>query len=252
MQYLKNKYKIDFEKNCRQDCINSDTGLQTTLPIDHLFSCDEINKHIRETVNESMLDYKKSRFRELFHSITINAERETEEIVGYLTNSINGFYISPVEYIWLKNVISIVEHLPICVTIASARKEFFGFPLIYVNKQFETTTEYRRKDIIGKNCKFLQPSIPLPDEEIQHRIIKQSIKSGLPTSVIITNVKKGGNAFHNLISLQSINDKDGNYLYNLGIQLEITATLINKEDIQNIIDLMQILAKVKINVISPT
>jgi PAS domain S-box-containing protein len=31
-----------------------------------------------------------------------------------------------------------------------------GLPLIYVNGEFEKLTGYEKKEIIGKNCKFLQ------------------------------------------------------------------------------------------------
>jgi len=156
------------------------------------------------------------------------------------------FSIIPLhELQWLHKVISITENIPICITISPARKEAFGFPLIYVNKQFEKTTGYNRDEIIGKNCKFLQPEEPIQEEETQYKLIKKCLETGIPTSVIITNVKKSNIPFHNLISLKSVIDEDGNYLYSIGIQTEITAEPINKIDMQNVVDLINILSKIK-------
>lgn len=246
MEYLKNKFKIDFEKKCRR----GNGGVQNIVSLDHMHNCENIFTDISVLIDAATLDAKKRRFKNLFQLTSIDAERETQEVLDCVQIYINDFYISPIEYIWLKNVISITENVPICITIAPARKRFFGFPLIYANKQFEKTTEYRRKDIIGKNCKFLQPKIPLIEDETQHKILKRSIELGIPASVIITNVKKSGELFYNLISLKPVTDKDGIYLYNIGIQTELTRNSISDADVQNIADLMHILSNVKINVIS--
>ena len=57
---------------------------------------------------------------------------------------------------WLKSLLASIESLPVCVSLAAASKDLRGFPLIYVNESFETTTGYDREEIIGQNCKFLQ------------------------------------------------------------------------------------------------
>lgn len=248
MEYLKNEYKIDFEKKCKEDGIQHGTVLRNILLVKTLFCCDNIEKNISDFIDEKSLEIKKMKIREQFALISINAEDETEKIVGYVKNSIGHFVISPIEYIWLKNVISITEEIPVCVTIASARKEYFGFPLIYVNKQFEKTTEYNRKDILGKNCRFLQPPGFLHKEESQHELLKRSVRLGIPLSIIITNMKKSGALFYNLITLNPIKDRGGNYLYCIGIQTELTGHSIQTKDMENIIDLMNILSRVRVNI----
>jgi PAS domain S-box-containing protein len=37
-----------------------------------------------------------------------------------------------------------------------------GFPLVYVNAEFERVTGYPREEIIGQNCRFLQVSLSAP------------------------------------------------------------------------------------------
>ena len=57
---------------------------------------------------------------------------------------------------WLMQLVGCFEDMPVCISVASACKDFPGFPLCYVNKCFENNTGYNRAEIIGQNCKFLQ------------------------------------------------------------------------------------------------
>ncbi|KAJ1406442.1 hypothetical protein B484DRAFT_354062, partial [Ochromonadaceae sp. CCMP2298] len=57
-----------------------------------------------------------------------------------------------------------------------------GFPLVYVNKRFETTTGYSREEIVGKNCKFLQSD---KSEPSQIKKLSRSLKSAKPVKVRI-------------------------------------------------------------------
>lgn len=57
---------------------------------------------------------------------------------------------------WIVELLESVDNLPICVSIATARKMQQGFPLIYVNRFFEVSTGYSRAEILGENCRFLQ------------------------------------------------------------------------------------------------
>ena len=65
---------------------------------------------------------------------------------------------------WLQSLLASVEDLPLCVTLATARKERWGFPLVYVNRAFETVTQYSRDEIVGMNCNFLQTGKSEPEQ----------------------------------------------------------------------------------------
>jgi hypothetical protein len=51
---------------------------------------------------------------------------------------------------WLSGLLSSIESLPVCVSLAAASRTMRGFPLLYVNAAFETTTGYERSEILGQ------------------------------------------------------------------------------------------------------
>lgn len=127
------------------------------------------------------------------------------------------------DQLWLTELLSSVEFLPLCISVASARKGEKGFPLIYVNKFFETTTGYSREQILGQNCKFLQRG-PKPGQVAQPSSVarlRANLHDGKPVKVAITNYRKDGSPFMNLLALKPIFDSNGEYAFVVGIQFDI-------------------------------
>ena len=127
------------------------------------------------------------------------------------------------DQLWLTELLSSVEFLPLCVSVASARKGEKGFPLIYVNKFFETTTGYSREQILGQNCKFLQKG-PNPGQVAQPSSVarmRSNLHDGKPVKVVVTNYRKDGSPFMNLLALKPIFDSNGEYAFVVGIQFDI-------------------------------
>ncbi len=208
--------------------------------------CEQLNTNLNlvlsKDLNKELIREKEDRLNKLFGPInqedsTINEFTEIfkEPERNYLYSHLNCDDLK-----WFNRMITIVENLSLCVTIANAKKNILGFPLLYVNKYFEKMTGYRREDIIGKNCNFLQPDEPPRKEELQYVLMKNSLEVSKPVSVIITNYKVDGTPFKNLIALKPVSDRYGNYIFVIGIQTEVTEEL-NLTDIKNVIDLIDIL-----------
>lgn len=208
--------------------------------------CEQLNTNLNlvlsKDLNRELIREKEARLNELFGAVA-SEESTIHEFTEIFKEPERDYLYKHLSYDdlkWFNRMVTTVENLPICVTISNAKKNILGFPLLYVNKQFEKITRYNRADIVGKNCNFLQPDEPPRKEELQYVLMKNSLEVSKPVSVIITNYKADGTPFKNLIALKPVTDRYGNYIFVIGIQTEVTEEL-NLTDIKNVIDLIDIL-----------
>eukprot|EP01036_Dinobryon_divergens_P035047 gene35047-45369_t len=137
-----------------------------------------------------------------------------------------------------RNIFATVEDLRLCVSIATARGDRRGFPLIYVNKAFEQTTGYLRSDIVGHNCRFLQSE---NTEKDQLLAMTEALAAAQPVKVVLTNRRKNGDEFLNFLSMKPVFDKNGVYSYVLGVQYDFSRTDLQIQDVKLVDDLLSIL-----------
>jgi PAS domain S-box-containing protein len=120
---------------------------------------------------------------------------------------------------WLAALLAAVEALPLAFSLATARRDRRGFPLMYVNKQFEKLTGYSRSDVLGRNCNFLQ----CPEsEKSQLNTLTDALKSERPARVILTNITRDNRLFKNLIVVKPVFDERRIYSYVMAIQMDVT------------------------------
>ena len=92
-------------------------------------------------------------------------------------------------------------------------------PIIYCNSAFEKITGYSRKEILGKNCRFLQGTDSDPVALSQ---IRQAIKSETNCLVVLKNYHKNATPFWNELAISPVKDNDGRVTNFIGIQTDIT------------------------------
>ena len=110
---------------------------------------------------------------------------------------------------WLRAMLSSLESLPVCISIAAASESVRGFPLLYVNAAFEDATGYCRSEIIGQNCRFLQTGKrngEIAEKESTDKLTS-ALKDAQIVRVAITNYKKDGTPFRNLLAMKPIMDE---------------------------------------------
>ena len=92
-------------------------------------------------------------------------------------------------------------------------------PLIMVNREFVRLSGYSKGEIIGANCRFLQG----PESEIDKmRELTHSIRHKKDCHLELTNYRKNGELFENLLTMRYINDSLGRRRFCVGLQLDLT------------------------------
>jgi PAS domain S-box-containing protein len=117
---------------------------------------------------------------------------------------------------WLNTFVASAESFPACIVISDMTIP--GAPMVFVNSEFCRTTGYSREESTGRNCRFLQG----PDTEPEAiQVIRNTLSKGQDCHVKLTNYKKDGQLFQNLLSMKPVFDADNIYRYVIGVQFEI-------------------------------
>lgn len=109
-----------------------------------------------------------------------------------------------------------LARLPLALVLSNPRLE--DNPLIFANEAFEELTGYRRRDVVGKNCRFLQGEQTEPEGVGE---LRRAIEAGDDVSVEITNYRADGTPFRNHVSISPIRDDAGKIALFLGIQRDL-------------------------------
>lgn len=123
----------------------------------------------------------------------------------------------------------ILDHCVNGVTLSDPDLE--DNPIVYANKAFEDITGFSKEEMIGKNCRFLQGN-DKDQPEIQQ--LREAISNGSAIEVVLRNYRKDGTLFHNHLTITPLHDSDGNLIYFLGVQFDVTAQIEAKNEIADL------------------
>ncbi|KAG6498639.1 hypothetical protein ZIOFF_038360 [Zingiber officinale] len=93
------------------------------------------------------------------------------------------------------------------------------YPIMYASAGFFNMTGYLAKEVIGRNCRFLQGAGTDPSEIAK---IRETLSFGANYCGRILNYKKDGTPFWNLLTIAPIKDEEGNTLKFIGMQVEVS------------------------------
>nr|AHZ63884.1 phototropin [Pellia neesiana] len=93
------------------------------------------------------------------------------------------------------------------------------YPILYASAGFFEMTGYSPKEVIGRNCRFLQG--PETDQEDIQRI-RNALKDGKTFCGRLLNYRKNGTPFWNLLTIAPIKDDNGKILKYIGMQVEVS------------------------------
>lgn len=93
-------------------------------------------------------------------------------------------------------------------------------PIIYVNPAFEHITQYRAEEVIGHNCRLLNPGAR---DSAQRRQLRKAIAAREACTVVLSNRRKDGSEFWNQLAISPvISPLSGEATHYVGIQTDIT------------------------------
>jgi PAS domain S-box-containing protein len=119
---------------------------------------------------------------------------------------------------WLRKFTLTAETFPACIVVSDMT--IAGAPMVFVNSAFCKVTGYTKEESVGRNCRFLQG----PDTEPEAvATIRNNLSKGQDCHVKLTNYRKNGEKFQNLLSMKPVFDAHGIYRYVIGVQFEIIA-----------------------------
>jgi PAS domain S-box-containing protein len=92
-------------------------------------------------------------------------------------------------------------------------------PIAFANSAFLDLTGYRKEEVLGRNCRFLQGPRTDP-ETIQH--IRDALTTHQPFAAEILNYRRDGTPFWNALFIGPVYDRSGRLRYFFASQLDIT------------------------------
>nr|AML77744.1 putative LOV domain-containing protein [Curcuma sumatrana]AML78184.1 putative LOV domain-containing protein [Curcuma longa] len=92
-------------------------------------------------------------------------------------------------------------------------------PIVYASTGFFTMTGYSAKEIIGKNCRFLQGP---ETDRLEIEKIREATRTGKTYCGRLLNYKKDGTKFWNLLTVTPIRNENGDIIKYIGMQVEVS------------------------------
>jgi len=104
-----------------------------------------------------------------------------------------------------------------------------SYPILFANTALEKMTGYGRKELVGRNFKMLQGE----DTEIgQLELMTTALKENQQIRLALTNYRKDGSKFLNMVALKPTFDHDGRCMYIIGLYYDIARREATLEELQ--------------------
>jgi PAS domain S-box-containing protein len=113
-------------------------------------------------------------------------------------------------------------------------------PIVYANKAFQLITGYSNEETVGRNCRFLHDQ---DKDQKELQLIRDAVKDAKPVEVTLKNFRKNGELFYNRLSITPLFDSEGQLIYFLGVQYDVTEQILAQQEIKKLTDTLHTLSK---------
>jgi PAS domain S-box-containing protein len=93
-------------------------------------------------------------------------------------------------------------------------------PIVYASDDFLTLTGYKREDVLGRNCRFLQGTETSPQKVEQ---VRKAVAMGEDVAVTMINYTADGTAFWNKLFIAALRDAQNNIVNFIGVIVKVAA-----------------------------
>jgi PAS domain S-box-containing protein len=117
---------------------------------------------------------------------------------------------------WMATLVRVADTLPTCIVVSDMRAP--DTPVIYVNPAFQKMSGYNFSESTSRNCRFLQGDDTEPEVITKMQV---SMRAKRQFHVVITNYRKSGEKFKQLLSMKPVLDMEGKLVFYVGVQYEL-------------------------------
>ena len=158
-------------------------------------------------------------------SSLIKSMVQVPQVLDARTDLLWSAYALPLDCAgWLHAFVIAADQHPYSIVVSDMSLP--GAPMIFVNRSFCQMTEFSANEIMGKSCRVLQGR---RTEVCAVRTIQRSLRCGKNCDVQISNYRKSGECFQNLLSLRPVHDTNHVYRFCIGVQCEVSVKLQKNE-----------------------
>ena len=93
-------------------------------------------------------------------------------------------------------------------------------PIVYASDAFHTLTGYKREEVLGRNCRFLQGTETSPEKIEQ---IRKAVAAGQDATVTLINYTANGTAFWNKLFIAALRDAQNNIVNFIGVIVKVAS-----------------------------
>ena len=165
------------------------------------------NQHLRMLVQEHIPEHAMQIIADSASKNVLFGDREAEEANSSETNSL------------VRSDFSLMRSLSSgqkCFVLSDPKLP--DNPIVFATPDFYKLTGYTAKEVLGRNCRFLQG--PGTDKRAVE-VIRKAIMTGSDATVCLLNYKADGTPFWNQFFIAALRDSDNNIVNFVGVQTEV-------------------------------
>jgi PAS domain S-box-containing protein len=143
---------------------------------------------------------------------------------------------------WLHYLLNCLENLPLSVSIASVRNSGADFPIIFVNRAFEVTTQYPRSEVLGRDDSLLLCAASEKDQVVK---IADALAKAEGIKIAVTHQRRNGSEFLDFLALRPVLTRaDHEYIYVVAVQYDISKAEASLKEIKAVGDFLSLMSNI--------